>query len=718
VFEKWTGWAVRFRVAIIGFWIAVAVAGFLANGRISQYLSTSLAVPGTESAQAEAILSQHFGEKIEGSFTVVYKFGSATPAQLKEFENKLVKVAKSIPTGTLTQVKVLGGVFYANIGTSLNLIQASLETDRLRIALKEFGLQGALVTGPPAIEADIAPILSSDLHRGALIAIVLAFLLLLIIIGFSGALVIPFLVAGATISGTISIVYLIAQHWLMVLYVPNIIELIGLGLAIDYSLLIVHRYRTEMSVPKAGEIEVLVRTMNTAGRTIFFSGLTVAIGLTTLFLVPVPFVRSLAAAGVLVPIISLLAAITLQPALLSLLGRKGVTPFGIHGLMANNGVFIGIWTRVSQAVIGKPWRYLFASLVTIATLALSLLWLQLTPSSVSAIPNQIESNKALTFISEGISPGIITPIEIVMDFGLPGRSVAAVEFAATRSFASAVLADQEVFTVAIGKKSPYVDSTGRYQRVFVIAHHEFGSEESKKLVNRLREIYLPKAAFSKGVKIYVGGAPAQGVDFLAGIYRSFPLLIFLALLLTYILLIRTFRSLLLPLIAVLLNLASLASTFGVLVLIFHFGIGSKLLGTYHIQQLEGWSLIFLVAILFGLSMDYEVFMVSRMRESWDRGSTTEEAITEGLSQIGGVVTAAAIILVGAVSGLMFGHIVGLQQIGFGLAVGVIIDSTIVRGILLPSVMILLGRWNWWLPESAARLLQIKASPLESPGAKR
>jgi RND superfamily putative drug exporter len=187
--------------------------------------------------------------------------------------------------------------------------------------------------------------------------------------------------------------------------------------------------------------------------------------------------------------------------------------------------------------------------------------------------------------------------------------------------------------------------------------------------------------------------------------------------LAYILLLRAFRSLFLPLKAIFMDLVSIAVAYGSLVLVFRFGVGSTILGTYQLDQIEAWVLIFLFAALFGLSMDYEVFIVSRMREARDRGATNSEAITEGLAHTGGVVTAAAIILVAALGGMVIGHFVGLQQLGVGLAIGVLIDATIIRGLLLPSAMVLLGRWNWWLPISVARLLKVKASPLEERDAR-
>jgi RND superfamily putative drug exporter len=211
-----------------------------------------------------------------------------------------------------------------------------------------------------------------------------------------------------------------------------------------------------------------------------------------------------------------------------------------------------------------------------------------------------------------------------------------------------------------------------------------------------------------------GGGPPQGVDFLQVSYHVFPWLVIAVLVLTYVLLMRAFRSLLLPLKAVFLNLLSVAASYGMLVVFFKWGAGQSLVGLYKFPQVEGWIPIFLFAMLFGLSMDYEVFLVSRMRETWDELHDNVRAVSYGLERTGLIVTAAAIIMVAAFSGFVVGSIVGLQQFGLGLAVAIFLDATIVRALLVPSLMAVFGRWNWWLPAPVARFLRVRPSPLE-PG---
>jgi uncharacterized membrane protein YdfJ with MMPL/SSD domain len=712
--ERWTRVVVRNRFAVIWVWLVLLIVGAFAGSKLNDHLTTSVSVPGSESEKADKILSHHFEENIEGTFTVVLKFKQSSIAEIDGYKAKITSAASAIPTAKVTQQRVLEGVLYANIGTSFKLIDAASYTEKFRKALIGTGLKGALVTGPPAIYRDVTPVLASDLQRGQILAVLLALLLLILMLGTCWAAVVPLIFATGAISLALAVVYLLAQHFLMVLYIPNIVELIGLGLAIDYSLLMVHRFRREIMDHEGIRIDdAIVKTMQTAGRTVILSGISVSIGLATLLLVPVPFVRSLGTAGLVVPVVSIITALTLQPALLSILGQHGVTPTGFPGLMTKNDLMTGLWARIARFVIRRPIEIIFFSLATLAIAASSIIWLQITPSSLTAIPSQLESARALSMATERVGPGIITPNEIVIDLAKPNQATTASVREARTNLANTILRNPEVFVVATDEKGNYVDPTGRYLRMFVIGRHDLGAESSQKLVREIRERYIPDASFAANTKIYLGGAPAQGVDLLERILNSFPWIILLALGIAYLVLLRAFRSIVLPLKAILLDLVSIAVAYGSLVLVFRFGVGSSILGTYKLDQIEAWALIFLFPVLFGLSMDYEVFIVSRIREAWDRGSSNTEAIVEGLAYTGGVVTAAAVILVGAIGGLVIGHFAGLQQLGVGLAFGVLIDATIIRGLLLPSAMVLLGRWNWWLPNSVAKLVRIKASPLET-----
>ena len=715
MFARWISFVIRNRVIVLLTWVVIAILGTVGASQLTPYLSTTLNVPGSQSEAADHILTNNFHDNIEGTFTVLYKFRNATPTQMLTYRSAIESAAKTIPTARVTQQREVSGVLFASITTSYSLNRAASYTDQLRGELIRFGLKGALVSGPPAINRDVSPVLNADLTHGQVIALLIALVLLLIGLGFSLAVLLPFIFAAATITASVGIVFILAQQMIMVRYIPNIIELIGLGLAIDYSLLIVHRFRKELIAhPSLNPAEAISITMATAGKTVVLSGVSVSMALATLLLVPVPFVRSLGAAGIVVPLVSVITAITLQPALLSLLGRRGALAYKWQGAISHDRLLSQFWRKITIFVIRKPGVIVLSALSLLLLAAAPLYWLEITPSALSAIPQQLESARGIAMMTERAGPGVITPFEVIVDLGASELASTEAMQNARRDFASRILRDPEVFIVATDNKFPFVDESGRYLRIFVVGRHDLGAPRTKELVRTLRLISPASAGFSEATKIYIGGAPAQGVDLLNKIFSSFFLIALLILMLSYIYLVRAFQSLLLPLKAILMDLLSIAVAFSSIVLVFRFHIGSSFLGNYQLDQVEVWVLVFLFAVMFGISMDYEVFIVSRMREEVLKGATTKEAVVEGMANTAGVVTAAAVILVAALGGLIFGSIGGLQQLGLGLSIGVLVDATVIRGLILPSAMVLFDRWNWWLPISVARLLKVKASPLVNP----
>jgi putative drug exporter of the RND superfamily len=711
VLERWTRAVVRWRVVIIACWVAVIIFGTFSAVKLPDLLTTSLTVPGTSSAQANEILARHFGENIEGSFTVILHQTKPSAEQLVALNRDFTSAATSLPTSRASKLSLTEGVLYGTVTTSFNLGQAATYTVLLRHALSHAGLEKTMVTGAPALQHDITPVLTSDLLHGELLAVLIALLVLALVLGLSWAMLLPLLVAGCTMAGALSIIYLLAHHFLMVLYIPNLVELIGLGLAVDYSLLIVHRYKEELIEDKQLPLDAIVATMRSAGRTVLISGLAVTLGLSTLFLIPVPFVRSLGFAGLVVPLVSIISALTLQPVLLSLLGRRGVSAVASFFAHDRSTSRAGLWARLAHQVTTRPRTIALAAMAVLLLCASSIFWLQLTPGSLSAIPQNSQAARGLALLRSRGGPGVLTPTQIIIDAGKKGAALDPDVAAATQRLAVALTRDPEVFVVSTGIVAPYVDASKRYRQIVVIGRHDFGDETSQQLVKRIRRHDIGAANFPAGTRISVGGAPAQGVDFLNQVYGNVFWIMLIVLLLAYLVLLRAFRSMLLALMAVVLNLLSIAGTYGLLVVVFRFGLGANTLGLYGVSQIEGWVPVFLFAMLFGLSMDYEVFFVSRMREAWDQGASTKEAIVSGMSHTGRVVSAAAIIMVGALLGLILGRVAGLQELGAGLALGVLLDATIVRGLLMPSLMTLCGDWNWWLPQGLSRLLVLKASPL-------
>ena len=719
---SWTRVVLRFRWPILGLWLVVLLAGGYASSKLSPLLSNTFTVPGTDSERARQILQQHFGDRSDGEFLVVYKMRDGTAGVTLRLERSLRQAAKAVPTGQATGLRDTGkDVAYGSILSTLNLADAKNYTDDIRRRLVAPPGVDAYVTGQPAIQHDLDPIFSSDLAEGESIALPIALIVLLAVFGLSFAATIPFLFAAATITGTLGIVYIVAHYMTMATYVTNLVQLIGLGIAIDYSLLIVYRFREELG--KGGsKDDAILRTMTTAGRAVIFSGATVAIGLALLLFMPLPFMRSMGVGGFLIPLVSILAAATLQPALLSVYGRRGTNRVHVADWLrrrahiplphvAGPDVEHGFWARLARAIMSRPLMFFAIGVSILLLAAIPVYDLQLTPGSAQGIPQSPSSVRGLNVLRAAVGPGGLSPTQLVLDTGRAGGVRTPEIQSAARRLRRELLGDPEVAFVQTGPTRRFVDPTGRYAQMIVAGKHEYGDEPSQQFVHRLRDHLIPAAGFPDAARVLAGGGPPQGVDFLSRSYSVFPWLVAAVLILTYLLLMRAFRSVLLPLKAVLLNLLSVAASYGILVAVFKWGAGQSLLGLYQFPQVEGWIPIFLFAMLFGLSMDYEVFLVTRMRETWDEVHDNVRAVSYGLERTGLIVTAAAIIMVAAFSGFVAGSVVGLQQFGLGLAVAILLDATIVRALLVPSLMALFGRWNWWLPASLARIVRVKPSPL-------
>jgi RND superfamily putative drug exporter len=711
----WTRFVIRHRRSVLALWIVVFLLGGFASSKLSAILSNTFSVPGTASEQVRHTLQTHFGDRSDGSFTVVFALDKdASPAELRASLTRAVGHAVAVvphgSTGQFNVARTPGGtaIVYGDVQSGLDLADAKGYTDDVIAALGHpAGVKQIYVTGAAAIQHDLDPVFNSDLKHGELmIAVPIAFLVLLAVFGLSWAVTIPLVFAACTITGTLGIVYGVASIWATPTYATNLVQLIGLGIAVDYSLLIVYRFREELA--KGLEpADAVVRTMQTAGRAVVFSGIAVALGLALLVAMPLPFIRMLGVAGFLIPLVSIVGAVTLQPVLLSFYGRRGTMR---HGALPSRAPRPerGFWSYLARTIMAKPVAFLVGGTALLVLMAVPALGLQLTPGSTFGIPRSSQSVVGFDVLRQAVGSGAVAPSQILVE-SRAGAVNAPATRAAVKRLVAALSRDPEVARVYTGTGSPFVDSSRSFRQVLVAGRHDYGFPQSQAFVKRLRDTIIPSADFPAPTRVLVGGGPAQGVDFLHLAYRYFVPLIGAVLILTYFLLMRAFRSLLLPLKAVLLNLLSVAAAYGMLVLFFRYGVGQSLLGLYQFDQIEGWIPIFLFAMLFGLSMDYEVFLVTRMREAWDEGEDNESAVVHGLERTGRIITAAAIIMCAAFSGFLAGSIVGLQEFGLGLAVAIFVDATVVRCLLVPSMMAILGRWNWWLPASFARLVRVKPS---------
>ena len=707
---------IRFRWLVLGGWIAVIVASAVVSSGLNDLLTNRFVLPGAESEKAGDILKDHFGQQPDGSFTVVVK-GKPGSAQslIEPTRAAATRAAAAVKTGKLADVRpAAGDVVTAQIVSQLQPADAKGYTGAMREAAGEIPGATLYVTGQSAIEHDLEPVQNRDLFVGeVLIAIPIALLILVFVFG-TLAFLLPFMLAAAAIPTTLAFVWVFANFMELSTYLTNMVTLIGLGIAIDYSLLMVHRYREERRAGKAKE-EAVALTMDTAGRAVVFSGTAVAIGLALMLFMPLPFMRGFGLAGLLIPLVSVLGAMTLLPVLMYWLedrfDRVRLIPKRV--IERRESSDSNFWARLANTIMRRPAVFAAGTVVVLLLLASPVMALQLGPGSNEGVPQDLEAVQGLNVLSDAVGEGALAPTDIVIDTGRDGGTKDPAVLAGVERLTGQLRGDSEVADV-IASGPQTVDSTGRYMHIQAIGKHEYGLPESQEFVDRLRDVIVPAAAFPASAEVLAGGGPSFGVDFLDMTYGAFPWLVVAVLLLTYILLVRAFRSLLLPLKAIVLNLLSIGAAYGILVLAFKLGAGEPF-GLTQFDQIEGWIPVFLFAMLFGLSMDYEVFLVTRMREEWDASRDNRAAVVQGLAKTGRLVTAAGLIMFAAFMGFVAGSIVGLQQFGLGLAAAILIDVTIIRALLVPSAMKIFGRWNWWLPESVARIFRVEPSPLhETP----
>ncbi len=714
--ERWTRYVLRHRRLVLAGWIVVLLASVVASRGLGDLLTNRFTLPGTDTKRVEDVLQEHFGQRSTGAFNIVARTsGAPVTAVLPALERAARRAADAVPTGKFARsVAVSPDVATATIVSNLEPADAKGYTDDVRRALGSVAGAKLYVTGQAAIETDLQPIQDEDLRRGELvIAVPLALLILMFVFG-TLTFLIPFAFALTAIPTTLGVVWLFANVMELSTYVTQLVSLIGLGISIDYSLLVVYRYREERrnGLSKA---DAVVRTMATAGRAVVFSGTAVAIGLALLLFMPLPFIRGFGVAGLTIPIVSVICAVTLLPVLLyyttDWLDSKRFVPKRL--LEGRADTESGFWFTLSRGIMRRPVVVATISIAFLVAAAIPAFYLHVGPGSNKGIPQNLESTEALNILSRAAGEGATAPTEIIVDTGRRDGVADPAVVAAARRLEAGVKGDPETEAVVSAGGREYVDSTRRYLRIQAVGKSEYGTEEAMSFVHRLRDEIVPAAGFPSGVRVMAGGGPPSSVDFLDLTYGTFPWLVLAVLALTYFLLLRAFRSLLLPLKAIVLNLLSIGAAYGLLVVFFEWGAGGPF-GLQSYNQIEGWIPVFLFAMLFGLSMDYEVFLVSRMREAWDGGEPNERAVALGLQKTGRIVTAAGLIMIAAFSGFMIGRVLGLQQFGFGLSVAILVDVTLVRMLLLPSAMAIFGRWNWWLPHGIARAFRVKPSPLAPP----
>jgi RND superfamily putative drug exporter len=568
----------------------------------------------------------------------------------------------------------------------------------------------AYMLGQASSTEDFKKVSEEDLRFGETIGILAAIVVLVVVFGSLVAGVTPIVMGVFAIAVTLGIVGLLGQLWSFSFFAPNLISMMGLAVGIDYSLFIVSRYREERHRGR-DKHEAIGRAGATANRAVFFSGMTVVLALLGMLIVPTTIFRSLAGGAIIVVIVSVAASMTLLPAILSLLGDKinAGRVFGRKRGDIEHGRPGGFWDKVTRSVMGRPVVWLVLAGGFLVALSMPF-WIQSHPeddgmgikqglAGITTLPDDVQAKAAFLALVEYFpQSGANSPAQVVV----VGDATDPALEQAIANLTTATDADPSLGTPTAVRPSEDGQAT-LVEIPLTGAAADVQSEAAVAAIERLRGDYVPAAFGATSAEVLVGGETAFITDFFNISDAYTPVIILIVLGLSFVLLTVVFRSLVVPAKAIVMNLLSVGAAYGAIVLVFQKGgpgFGKWLADVSGFQQvdaIEAWLPLFLFSILFGLSMDYHVFLLSRIREEYDRTGDNAEAVAYGLRTTGGIITGAAIIMVAVFSGFAAGRLTALEQMGFGLAVAVFIDATIVRSILVPSTMRLLGDRNWYLP---------------------
>jgi putative drug exporter of the RND superfamily len=520
-----------------------------------------------------------------------------------------------------------------------------------------------------------------------------ALVVLLLVFGTLPAVLMPLVIALAAILNTFTLVWALTYITSVSIIVQFLIVLVGLGVAIDYALLMIFRFRDELREGKDVE-SALVTTMTHAGRSVIVSGSTVAVGLLALIALPVPLVRSMGLGGMLIPAVSVLASLTLLPALLSVLGTRINSMRVMPRRLADSGhPERGVWGRWARFVLRHPAAAAACGLAIVGVLAGLGTSLNANEAQLKNFPGTGTAIAGRQMLADArLSPGVMKPLDVLVEHG---------------GNASQVAVRLRTVPGVVGAAAPENWHSGSTARVEACPAIDGSAPGIQPTIDRVN-------AALKGTNGTLTGVAAVDRDFVHALFGSFPYVLGAILILTLILLARAFRSIVLALKAVVLNLLSLAAAFGVVVFVFQQGHGSSLWNVPATQSVTAWIPLMIFAFLYGLSMDYEVFMITRMREAYDRTGSSNQAIELGLARTGKLITSGALILMFAFLVLSTSPGYEVKPLAIGLAAGIILDATVVRALLVPAVMRLLGDANWWMPHWTRVVLRI---PEREPTAK-
>ena len=546
----------------------------------------------------------------------------------------------------------------------------------------------AAVTGELTLDEDFGTLSEEDLQNGELFfGAPAALIVLLLVFGTVVAGVIPLVLAVLSIIVALALTALVGQAFELSLLVTNMIFWMGLALGIDYSLFILSRFREERGEGRE-KVDAIVTAGATASRAVLFSGAAFVLAMTGLELVPNTIMRSLATGAILVGIVSVIAALTLLPAVLSLLGDRinalRIPYFG----RATAHTESRFWGRIVHAVMQRPVVSLVAAVALLLAAAVPVLSLDTGTAGISTLPERFESRQGFELLNREFPGQTTDPVQIAVDGDANSPEVRAAVDRLEEE-----LAGRPIFGEPTEETSP----NGDLVLVTVPVAGDAVSTEAVEAVRDLRAEVIPQAFAGSGVEAFVGGDTAEDIDYYDVMNTWLPIVFVFVLGLSFVLLTIAFRSIVVPATAIAMNLLSVGAAYGLLVLVFVEGVGNEIFGFQQVDFIEAWVPLFLFAVLFGLSMDYQVFLLSRIRERYAQTRDNTGAVTFGVVSTGRLITGAALIIIAVFWGFAMGDLIMFQQMGFGIAVALLLDATVVRSVLVPATMRLLGEWNWYLP---------------------
>ena len=742
---------------VIGAWVLIVLCALpFAPQAPGALQAGGFDLPTLESARSRAALESELGAP-PSALVLAISSTTLTPGTV-EFETAAQRAVAGVASAphvvgsrshliAPTQISVEKKIVYDVILLDLKPDDSPAALEGIQSALVEVDGITVAIAGGPSFYADIQSVSETDLQRSELISLPLAAVVLLLVFGSAVAAGLPLAVGGATVIVALAAIFGVAQATRMSIFVLNLTTLLGLGLGVDYSLLLVSRFREELGRgAKLGD--AVQRTVATAGRAVFFSGVTVMLGLAGLALFDFAILRSIGIAGAITVAIAVASSVTLMPAILSLLGPR-VNRLAIRRLGSGEVNERGPWARLAHAVMRRPLAVALPTLALLVALGTPWLGVRFNAPDGSILPERVASRQALDALTDAFGEGSFSPMTAAVRTDGPVTSAANIKL--LYDWVQALQADPRIARVdSIVSIDPRLTLT-QYQLLYSSSSTDGGAgsaagsaappdryaaqilsfttagdlttvsitptngpnrPESRALVGELRAAHpgtigagAPSAITPPaGLNALIGGGAAEIVDVVDTISGEFPRTAAVVILATLLILAVLLRSIVLPIKAVVMNMLSILASFGALVWIFQEGNLSAILGFAPLGFVETTIPVILFCVLFGLSMDYEVFLLTRMREIYDRTGDNTAAVAGGLERSGRIITSAALIVVVVAGSFVFAEIVLIKALGVGVAIAVALDATIVRALLVPATMRLFGKWNWWAPRWMERLL--------------